>query len=108
MLSGERLFKGNTANDTYLLNRICDFQSRLNILPSDISKESLDFLMKILEINPEKRFSAHESLQHPWFSELKAGIDVSILLNKHLASDKTRYDMTLFSCPNSKVLQGEK
>lgn len=36
------------------------------LLKEDHDPELLDFLMRLLEFNPEKRMSAQEALEHPW------------------------------------------
>ncbi|CAG8792589.1 5996_t:CDS:2, partial [Dentiscutata erythropus] len=37
---------------------------------SDISDEAKDLINKMLEYNPDKRITAHDALQHPWFKSL--------------------------------------
>ena len=39
----------------------------------------LDFVMKCLEIDPERRFSASEAMEHPW---IKAALRESLLKGK--------------------------
>ena len=37
----------------------------------NLSKNAIDLIKKLLTINPEKRISAEEALNHPWFKEHK-------------------------------------
>ncbi|CAG8459775.1 11407_t:CDS:2 [Diversispora eburnea] len=37
---------------------------------SDISDEAKDLINKMLEYNPDKRITAHDALQHPWFKSI--------------------------------------
>nr|CAA59410.1 serine /threonine protein kinase [Schizosaccharomyces pombe]prf//2110385A protein kinase cds1 [Schizosaccharomyces pombe] len=37
------------------------------LLENEISEEGIDLINRMLEINPEKRISESEALQHPWF-----------------------------------------
>ena len=39
----------------------------------------LDFVIKCLEIDPERRFSASEAMEHPW---IKAALRESLLKGK--------------------------
>ena len=45
-------------------------------LKSDISEASRDLLKKILEPDPRKRLSIPEILVHPWFADLKEGLEM--------------------------------
>ncbi|KAJ4162436.1 negative regulator of the PHO system [Fusarium falciforme] len=44
-------------------------QDLRNILPA-IDSTGIDLLQRMLQLRPELRISAHEALQHAWFSDL--------------------------------------
>ncbi|RDA93352.1 hypothetical protein CP533_0333 [Ophiocordyceps camponoti-saundersi (nom. inval.)] len=44
-------------------------QDLRNILPA-IDPTGIDLLQRMLQLRPELRISAHEALQHPWFSDI--------------------------------------
>lgn len=44
-------------------------QDLRNILPA-IDPTGIDLLQRMLQLRPELRISAHDALQHPWFSDL--------------------------------------
>jgi serine/threonine protein kinase len=41
-------------------------------------KKLVDFLQKLLEFSPEKRLTAKEALQHPYFEEFFTSDDLKI------------------------------
>lgn len=66
LITGKFLFHSNNVKDLLTLNRDCD----LTHVPShikDLSNLGRDVLMKMIEKNPDKRLSAKQALQHPWF-----------------------------------------
>ena len=52
-------------------------------LPSNISPDGKDLLLKMLETNPAKRPTAEECLEHPWFENDREAIQGSLLINKN-------------------------
>ena len=40
--------------------------------PFRLSNEAIDILVQMLTIDPERRPTAQELLEHPWFEELKS------------------------------------
>ena len=39
--------------------------------PTRCSKECKDLISKMVQVNPEKRLSAEQALNHPWFRILE-------------------------------------
>ena len=65
MLSGTVPFKANNLNELQNMIMAGNFKE----IP-DLSKESNDLLHKLLQINPKKRISIDEALNHPWFNTI--------------------------------------
>ena len=67
--------------------------SPLSILAENypnLSSEAVDFMQKMLNVDPNKRISAQESLLHPWIQKYRIGVEAP-----HLAS--SLYQLTKFS-----------
>jgi calcium-dependent protein kinase len=66
LLSGVPPFSGKTDDD--IMNNVKKGQYSMN-LPQfkDVSPEGKNLIKKLLEYNPEKRPSAKEALNDPWF-----------------------------------------
>jgi calcium-dependent protein kinase len=66
LLSGRAPFSGET--DTLILEKIKMGKFDLNRSPfNKISSEGKDLIKKLLEMNPKRRISAADALNHPWF-----------------------------------------
>lgn len=66
LMSGKFPFKGESNKD--LFNKIKRAQYSL---PEGISIEAKALLLKLLQIDPEKRISSDQTLEDNWLSELK-------------------------------------
>ena len=93
MLSGTVPFKANNLNDLQTMIMSGSFKE----IP-DISKESNDLLHRLLQINPKKRITIEEALNHPWFNNNINNIGV----NNNIFEDNkltlfTKAEMVLLS-----------
>ena len=81
MLSGTVPFKSNNLNDLQNLIMTGNFKEL-----SDLSKESNDLLHKLLQINPKKRITIEEALNHPWFNNINnIGVNNNIFEDNKLS-----------------------
>lgn len=71
LIVGKAPFDGS--NDNQIITRIRKglFNTQ-NEAFLNSSPEAQDLIIKLLEVNPEKRLSAKEALQHPWFKKYNA------------------------------------
>lgn len=65
LLSGETPFPGKTEADILSKVKVGDFKFADNVW-KDISDEAMDLVTLLLQVDPEKRISAAEGLQHRW------------------------------------------
>lgn len=67
LLSSRAPFFGKTPNEVLMRNKECKiyFQDRYW---RNVSKEGIDFVLRLTESNPDSRPSAKEALRHPWLS----------------------------------------
>ena len=92
MLSGTVPFKANNLNDLQNLIMSGTFKEI-----SDISKESNDLLHKLLQVNPKKRITIDEAMNHPWFNSINnVGVNNNIFEDNKL-SLFTKAEMVLLS-----------
>ena len=77
MLVGTLPFDDQELNALYEQIKIGTFY-----IPSTLSLESIDFLKKILRVNPDKRLNLNQIKEHPWFNieknKLYKGIDLTV------------------------------
>ena len=77
MLVGNLPFDDQELNTLYQHIKIGTFY-----IPSNLSLESIDFLKKILQVNPDKRITIEEIKKHSWFNNenniLYKGIDLTV------------------------------
>jgi len=90
-MSGYLPFQGENRNDVFY--KIQNGKFHFNHPEfKEISPEAIDLIKKLLVVEPRKRLSANEALDHPWFKEHHAkdvkigGIDADVL--KRLQSFK--------------------
>jgi len=69
LLSGEFPFHGATKSQISGKIMACDYNFP-NAKWNHVSGHAKDFIRKLLVLNPAKRMSAAESLQHPWMQQL--------------------------------------
>ena len=73
LLSQKLPFNSENDNEEELLNKILLGKYDLESPPFDkISKNAKDLINKLLTSDPQKRISAEEALNHPWFKENKS------------------------------------
>ena len=95
LLSGKPPFDGD--DDKEILEKIKIGQYDLNEYPfPSLSDESKDLIKKLLEYDPNKRISASEALQHPWFqnTEFQKKNEVNIIapsLAKQMIQNMKKY-----------------
>lgn len=79
LLSGKTPFFGKTQQEILMRNRECKiyFQNRYW---RNVSKEGIDFVLRLTESDPRKRPSAKEALRHPWFEINHKNAENMILL----------------------------
>ena len=71
LLSGKPPFEGEDDNE--IMANVTIGQYDLNCAPFNrISKSAKDLIKKLLVMDINKRISAHDALNHPWFKEKKA------------------------------------
>ncbi len=71
LLSGKPPFEGDDDNE--IMANVTIGQYDLNCAPFNrISKSAKDLIKKLLVMDINKRISAHDALNHPWFKEKKA------------------------------------
>ena len=46
----------------------------LRVILPQIDPSGIDLLQRMLQLRPELRISAHDALNHPWFSDLAGGM----------------------------------
>ena len=99
MLVGTLPFDDQELNILYEQIKIGTFY-----IPSNLSLESIDFLKRILQVDPQKRINIKEIKEHPWFNIEKnpmyKGIDLTVetfpydeklidyVMKKYLSKDK--------------------
>ncbi|KAH9599396.1 Protein kinase domain [Trypanosoma melophagium] len=75
MITGEYPFTGRTSKE--VTEAICEARYDLRTEKlSEASSALRDFIPKLLEIDPNRRYSAREALKHPW---IKAGLNMNNL-----------------------------
>ena len=95
MLSGTVPFKANNLNDLQNMIMTGNFKE----IP-EISKESNDLLHKLLQVNPQKRITVDEAMNHPWFNSINnIGVNNNIFEDNKL-SLFTKAEMVLLSKNN--------
>ena len=71
LLSARPPFCGD--DDNAIMERVIVGKYDLDSPPFDtVSKNALDLIRKLLTMDPSKRITAEEALEHPWFKEFKA------------------------------------
>lgn len=70
LLSGRPPFAGD--NDREIMDKVAKGKYDLEESPFDkLSNSGKDLIRKLLVMDPKKRISAQEALNHPWFKEKK-------------------------------------
>ena len=96
LIAKEPPFKGKKLDQVFneVLNSKPNFN---NSAFSKVSNNGTDLLLKLLEKDPEKRLSAIDSLNHPWFKQFKLDSTISqkrlSLFINNLKSYKTDYKL---------------
>jgi len=69
LLTGKMPFKGTSRNkiEKQILDKNFHCDGFLNLAKANVSAEGYDILTKLLCYDHEKRISAKEALNHPWF-----------------------------------------
>lgn len=68
LLSGRPPFAGD--NDREIMDKVAKGKYDLEESPFDkLSNSGKDLIRKLLVMDPKKRISAQEALNHPWFKE---------------------------------------
>ena len=68
LLSGRPPFAGE--NDKEIMDRVATGKYDLQASPfNKVSKHCIDLIQKLLTMDPKKRLSAQEALNHPWFKD---------------------------------------
>ncbi len=68
MLSGRLPFAGNSVNEIYAKILSGEFATNTDVW-ANISPSAIDLLLKLLVLDPQKRLSAEEALEHDWFAQ---------------------------------------
>ncbi|KRX04384.1 Protein kinase-like domain [Pseudocohnilembus persalinus] len=98
----KQLFMGANTKETILLNKKCeiDYNSpEFKEMPSEV----LDLIKKMLEIDPEKRITPQEAMEHPWLQDVnlndssKLGLFSQKSLKVQLEQEKFNVDETEIS-----------
>jgi serine/threonine protein kinase len=63
LLTKKPLFKAKNLEELFKINELCKIDLEFKELPN-ITEPCKDLLRSMLEINPEKRFTASQCLQH--------------------------------------------
>ena len=98
MLSGTVPFKANNINDLQNMIMTGNFKEI-----NDISKESNDLLHKLLQVNPKKRITIDEALNHPWLNNINLnniGMNNNNIFEENKLSLFTKAEMILLSKNN--------
>ena len=66
LVAGELPFGGTSRQEVF--DKI---KSGVYVEPTRCSKECKDLISKMVQVNPEKRLSAEQALNHPWFRILE-------------------------------------
>lgn len=83
LLSGTPPFYGLCEDDIYQ-KIIYGNYSFKNSIWSQISNKGKDLIKKLLEIDPVKRLSAREAMEHPWFKSLENNKQMKDISNNNL------------------------
>jgi calcium-dependent protein kinase len=78
VLSGTPPFNGNS--DSEIMKKVKAGKYSFDIPEfKNISEKARDFISKLLTVDPEKRVSAEQALQHSWILEMgEAKVDVNL------------------------------
>lgn len=68
MLLGRSIFSSKTQADVFTENKACQFDFD-HIDYQRLSKESLNLMKSMLQVNPSERISAEQAMNHPYFME---------------------------------------
>lgn len=83
---GEFPFEGNYASKTAELHLADDILRQIE-RPGNISQETIQFIQKCIQVNPEKRFSSFSHIQKT-LERIKSGKRVSLKFDKRFAIEK--------------------
>jgi MAP/microtubule affinity-regulating kinase len=96
MLGGTVPFQSNNLNDLQNMIMTGNFKEI-----SDLSKESNDLLHKLLNVNPKKRITIDEALNHPWFNNTNninnIGVNNNNIFEENKLSLFTKAEIVLLS-----------
>ncbi len=79
MLCGYLPFDEENNDLLYKKIQIGDFK-----IPKNLSDKAKDFLRKILEVDPIKRYNIAQIKEHPWFHLNEYSYNEGIFINKHI------------------------
>ncbi len=89
LITGKYLFAGATSQELMIKNKQCDLTEAYEQVDS-VSRLGKDLLMKLLDVNPELRYSASEALNHPWFASDREALQEGLLLNNFLCDHNVK------------------
>ncbi|CDW79552.1 serine threonine protein kinase [Stylonychia lemnae] len=96
LVTGKFLFNSPNYREILLLSKNCNL-SHVEELTKSISNQARDLLMKILQPNPDKRLTARQALEHPWFSADYQILQQALQINAWLCSDNLKRNSAITS-----------
>lgn len=81
ILTGHLPFSGQSQEQLYKQIRQGSYHER-PLKEAGVSEEAIDFLNRLLEVNPALRLDASKALSHPWISAKASQIDSQISLSQ--------------------------
>lgn len=93
MLYGTVPFKANNMNDLHKLI----LKAKYN-LKDEITEEAKSLLRALLELDPKKRLSAKQIMEHPWMSDIEENLivfndqEVEVIKKEFTYNDPSRYN----------------
>eukprot|EP00347_Sterkiella_histriomuscorum_P006677 403351856 len=81
LICRKQLFYGSTQREVLIKNKRCLISESFSKDISKFSSKLQDLLSLMINENPQDRLNANEALYHPFFNEIRGGIDEALLNN---------------------------
>lgn len=108
LLTGKSPFSGKSFSEILNQNKLCKIDYKKDKLKA--FPQAVDLLQHMLEVNPDKRFSAAECLKHPFFksSEAEKHLDIEVDQNlKDISKNRPQADKKNSLVVRDAIINGE-